>query len=162
MYVLLGRTEGGGKHGNNHADISSSTQPVGVAEVEGGMDAGGLSTLKEDGGDHGRQSFTLPRPAGSRTYRKSILRQSSSSMQGQGQEPGPSTQQNMIGTPSVRKSSMRHPARHSSEPALPSVLETPTNKGKRKAEEIDLTPPEQKHQHATFIIPVDHRRECTL
>lgn len=110
----------------------------------------------DESGDHGRHSATLPRPAGSRTPRKSILRQSNSSIQSQ--EAGPSSQQNAPSTP-PRRSGGRHPARHSSEPALPSVMETPTNnKGKRKAEEIDITPPDQKHQRATFILPVDVRR----
>jgi hypothetical protein len=162
QYGVIGQTERGDKQSqpHHHADILLSGKPVGVVEVEEGMDARGLSTLRENG-DHGRQSSTLPRPAGSRTYRKSILRQSFSSMQEHEQEAGPSAQQNVNDSPPARRSSMRHPARHSSEPALASVLETPaTNKGKRKAEEIDLTPPDQKHHHAKFIIPADHRREC--
>ncbi|CDO72190.1 hypothetical protein BN946_scf184970.g42 [Trametes cinnabarina] len=50
--------------------------------------------------------------------------------------------------------------RTASEPGLrsvseKSVLETPVNqKGKRKAEEVDLTPPDQRTgQHATFVLP---------
>ena len=55
--------------------------------------------------------------------------------------------------------------RTASEPGLRSVseksgLETPVNnKGKRKAEEVDITPPDQRAQHATFIIPTEGRRE---
>ncbi|KAI1788844.1 hypothetical protein LXA43DRAFT_974577 [Ganoderma leucocontextum] len=42
----------------------------------------------------------------------------------------------------------------------PSVLETPLNhKGKRKAEHVDLTPPDQRTgHHTTFVIPTDGRR----
>ena len=157
--VVTGQHDDGDKQ-HDHAGISSSSKSVGVVEAEGGMDAEGLSTLREDGDHQGRQSATLPRSAGTRTYRKSILRQSFATPPGHGQEAGSSVQQqnNVNATPPSRKSSMRHPARHSSEPALPSVLETPANnKGKRKAEEIDLTPPDQKHHHATFVIPSDHR-----
>ncbi|KAI0754530.1 hypothetical protein C8Q80DRAFT_1297735 [Daedaleopsis nitida] len=56
--------------------------------------------------------------------------------------------------------------RTASEPGLRSVseksgFETPlNNKGKRKAEDVDLTPPDQRTagQHATFVIPTDGRR----
>lgn len=54
--------------------------------------------------------------------------------------------------------------RSASEPALQSVLQTPVNskKGKRKAEEVDGSPPDPKNsQHATFLIP-ESRRECAL
>lgn len=52
--------------------------------------------------------------------------------------------------------------RSASEPALQSLLQTPVNtkKGKRKAEEVDGTPPDPKYgQHATFLLP-ESRREC--
>ena len=41
-------------------------------------------------------------------------------------------------------------------------FETPTNnKGKRKADQVDVTPPDQRtSHHATFVIPTDGRREC--
>ncbi|KAI0823993.1 hypothetical protein BC628DRAFT_1323683 [Trametes gibbosa] len=55
--------------------------------------------------------------------------------------------------------------RTASEPGLrsvseKSVLETPVNnKGKRKAEEVDLTPPDQRAgHHATFVLPEGGRR----
>ncbi|RDX48887.1 hypothetical protein OH76DRAFT_1404461 [Lentinus brumalis] len=55
--------------------------------------------------------------------------------------------------------------RTASEPGLRSVseksgYETPlNNKGKRKAEDVDLTPPDQRTgHHATFVIPADGRR----
>ncbi|KAI0694798.1 hypothetical protein C8Q76DRAFT_758256 [Earliella scabrosa] len=55
--------------------------------------------------------------------------------------------------------------RTASEPGLRSVseksgFETPlNNKGKRKAEEVDLTPPDQRTgHHTTFVIPTDGRR----
>ncbi|OBZ71246.1 hypothetical protein A0H81_08458 [Grifola frondosa] len=56
-----------------------------------------------------------------------------------------------------RISSSARPARSSTEPGLTSVLEksvleTPTyNKGKRKAEDVDITPPDPKR--ATFALP---------
>ncbi|GJE92638.1 hypothetical protein PsYK624_087930 [Phanerochaete sordida] len=138
-----------------NGDKPLSWKPAGVAEVERRMSAGGTSTL-EEGGNHGHYSATLPRPAGSRTPRKSILRHSNPNTQSQ--EAGPSSQQYVLSVP-PRRSGARHPARHSSEPALPSVMETPTNnKGKRKAEEIDITPPDQKNQHAKFILPVENKR----
>ncbi|KAH9831319.1 uncharacterized protein C8Q71DRAFT_781900 [Rhodofomes roseus] len=61
--------------------------------------------------------------------------------------------------PFKTKSALRTP-RSGSEPALNSVPETPTNsKGKRKAEELDTTPPDQKTaHHATFVIPPEARR----
>ncbi len=45
----------------------------------------------------------------------------------------------------------------------PSVLETPLNhKGKRKAEDVDLTPPDQRTgHHTTFVIPTDARSESS-
>ncbi|KAI0927726.1 hypothetical protein AcV5_008185 [Taiwanofungus camphoratus] len=51
-------------------------------------------------------------------------------------------------------------SRPASESGLKSVPETPPNsKGKRKAEEIDITPPDAKNgQHATFVIPEEARR----
>ncbi|KAH9891911.1 hypothetical protein C8Q73DRAFT_746908 [Cubamyces lactineus] len=55
--------------------------------------------------------------------------------------------------------------RTASEPGLrsvseKSVLETPVNnKGKRKAEEVDITPPDQRvGHHATFVLPEGGRR----
>ena len=41
-------------------------------------------------------------------------------------------------------------------------FETPTNnKGKRKADDVDLTPPDQRTgHHTTFVIPTDGRRKC--
>ena len=137
-------------------DVDDSlSKPVGVDEVDRGMNAGDSSTLDE-AGDYGFRSATLPRPA--RTPRKSILRQSSP-LALEDPEVGPSTPFNGA-SPSPRRSSGRHPARHSSEPALASVLETPTNnKGKRKAEDLDITPPDQRNQHTTFVIPADHRSE---
>ncbi|EPT00276.1 hypothetical protein FOMPIDRAFT_1123076 [Fomitopsis schrenkii] len=63
-------------------------------------------------------------------------------------------------TPSTRtKSALRTP-RSGTEPTLNPVPETPTNtKGKRKAEELDVTPPDQKTgHHATFVIPPEARR----
>ncbi|KAI0642948.1 hypothetical protein C8Q79DRAFT_916181 [Trametes meyenii] len=55
--------------------------------------------------------------------------------------------------------------RAASEPGLrsvseKSVLETPANqKGKRKAEEVDITPPDQRAgHHATFVLPEGGRR----
>ncbi|KAI0763526.1 hypothetical protein BD413DRAFT_203684 [Trametes elegans] len=55
--------------------------------------------------------------------------------------------------------------RTASEPGLrsvseKSVLETPVNsKGKRKAEEVDITPPDQRAgHHATFVLPEGGRR----
>lgn len=57
--------------------------------------------------------------------------------------------------------------RTASEPGLrsvseKSVLETPVNtKGKRKAEEVDLTPPDQRAgHHAKFVLPEGGHREC--
>ena len=43
------------------------------------------------------------------------------------------------------------------------MLETPlNNKGKRKAEDVDLTPPDQRTgHHTTFVIPTDGRRESS-
>ena len=43
-----------------------------------------------------------------------------------------------------------------------SGLETPVNnKGKRKADDVDLTPPDQRTgYHTTFVIPTDGRRKC--
>lgn len=120
-----------------------------------------LSTLKEDIDDV-RQSETLPRAAtGTRGYRKSILRQSSS-LDAQGPEAGPSSLHHglFVAPTASRRSSLRRPARHASEPTLTKVPETPTKKGKRKAEDIDLTPPDPRtSHHATFLIPTDHRRE---
>ncbi|RPD56089.1 hypothetical protein L226DRAFT_464595 [Lentinus tigrinus ALCF2SS1-7] len=73
--------------------------------------------------------------------------------------------------PSITTSSPSTPQRvprtprTASEPGLRSVseksgLETPVNnKGKRKAEDVDLTPPDQRTgHHATFVIPTDGRR----
>ena len=63
--------------------------------------------------------------------------------------------------PKAEKSERR---RSASEPALQSVLQTPVNskKGKRKAEEVDGSPPDAKNgQHATFLLP-ESRRECAL
>lgn len=127
------------------------------------MRDGDLSPVTEDV-DNGHLSATFPRPAGTRSYRKSILR--ASPPIAQGLEAGPSdSQRSPKGTisPPRRLSTRRHPSRHSSEPALASVLETPpsTKRGKRKAEDLDITPPDVRHkQHATFLLPVDHRRMC--
>ncbi|KAI0684530.1 hypothetical protein BC835DRAFT_1293015 [Cytidiella melzeri] len=122
-----------------------------------------LSTLKEEGDDV-RQSATLPRAAtGSRGYRKSILRHSSSLNQ-QSPEAGPSSLESAptsASTPKTsRRTSLRRPSRHASEPIMNQDPETPTsNKGKRKAEDVDITPPDPRlAQHATFVIPADHRR----
>ncbi|TCD65818.1 hypothetical protein EIP91_002168 [Steccherinum ochraceum] len=103
---------------------------------------------------------TLPRTSTStRAPRRSILNTPTPIP-----EAGPSTPQR---TPSAspnadvsRKHSALKPRRTSSEPGLLSVLETPTNqKGKRKAEEVDITPPDQKTgQRATFVIPENGRR----
>ncbi|KIP03095.1 hypothetical protein PHLGIDRAFT_121893 [Phlebiopsis gigantea 11061_1 CR5-6] len=144
-------------HQGPDADDSLS-KAAGVEEVDRGMNAGDSSTLDE-AGDYGFHSATLPRPA--RTPRKSILRQSSP-LALEDPEVSSSTPYNGV-PPSPRRSSGRHPARHSSEPALASVLETPTNnKGKRKAEDLDITPPDQRNQHTTFVIPADHRRITAL
>lgn len=141
-------------HQGPDADDSLS-KAAGVEEVDRGMNAGDSSTLDE-AGDYGFYSATLPRPA--RTPRKSILRQSSP-LAVEDPEASSSTPYNGV-PPSPRRSSGRHPARHSSEPALASVLEAPTNnKGKRKAEDLDITPPDQRNQHTTFVIPADHRSE---
>lgn len=122
-----------------------------------------LSTLREDSDDV-RQSETLPRAAtGTRVYRKSILRQSSS-VDTRTPDAGPSSlpQVDPVTPTASRRSSLRRPARYSSEPTLSQVPETPTKKGKRKAEDIDLTPPDPRNaQHTTFAIPPDHRRQCS-
>ncbi|KAL6304440.1 hypothetical protein BKA93DRAFT_733135 [Sparassis latifolia] len=62
-------------------------------------------------------------------------------------------------TPKGRVRSALKPTRSASEPGLTSVLETPTNgKGKRKAEDLDTTPPELRSHHATFVIPEEGQR----
>jgi hypothetical protein len=120
-----------------------------------------LSTLREEGDDV-RQPVTLPRAStGGRSYRKSILRHSSS-VNPEASEAGPSSLP--IPSPSTPKASprpsLRTPGRHASEPSLTQFPETPpSNKGKRKAEEIDHTPPDLRiSQRATFVIPANHRR----
>lgn len=160
---VAGQSDGGESLAQlpSNADNSLSRTPGGVAEAERGMDVGESSTLREDG-DRTRQNATLPRAAGPRTPRKSILRQSSSAFLDQEQGSSFPQQQNVKSTPPSRRSSMRHPARHSSEPTLHSVLETPVGKGKRKAEEIDITPPDIRKQHATFVIPTQQRRTYDL
>ncbi|KAI0088596.1 hypothetical protein BDY19DRAFT_890794 [Irpex rosettiformis] len=119
-----------------------------------------LSTLKEEG-DEIRQAVTLPRASiGSRVYRKSILRHSSS-LNPQDSDTGPSSLDNALtSTPKEsRRSSARRPARYASEPSISQIPETPTkNKGKRKAEDLDLTPPDNRISHTTFVIPPGHRR----
>lgn len=120
-----------------------------------------LSTLKEEGDDL-RQTATFPRASvGNRVFRKSILRHSSS-LNPQGSEAGPSSLET---TPSstlqeYKRSSARRPARYASEPSISQIPETPLkNKGKRKAEDLDLTPPDHRISHTTFVIPADHRRK---
>ncbi|KAI0793020.1 hypothetical protein BC629DRAFT_1287207 [Irpex lacteus] len=107
--------------------------------------------------------MTLPRAAtGNRVYRKSILRHSSS-LNPQDSEAGPSSLEiPLTSTPKEsRRSSARRPARYASEPSIGQIPETPLkNKGKRKAEDLDLTPSDHRTalQHTTFVIPSDHRR----
>lgn len=110
-------------------------------------------------------SSTLPRAAGSRTARKSILKTAPSSDSSDSPAPdaGPSTPQrpsalSHVTTP--RRSSSQRPKRSSSEPGLSAVLETPVaNKGKRKAEDVDITPPDHKTgQHTKFVEPENGRR----
>jgi len=62
--------------------------------------------------------------------------------------------------PSSKSRSTNRPPRSASEPGLTSVPETPTNpKGKRKADDLEVTPPDQKNGHrATFVIPAEGRR----
>ena len=155
------QTDDGHKQPRPHSPADNlllSGKLEGVEEVERGMNVGDLNTLSEDG-DYAFQPATLPRPA--RTPRKSILRQSSPAMQ-EGQEAGSSNSQRLNAIPPLRKLNVRHPARHSSEPALSSVPETPTStKGKRKAEEIDITPPDRK-QTTTFDIPADRKSKWHL
>ncbi|KAI0345601.1 hypothetical protein BDW22DRAFT_894366 [Trametopsis cervina] len=162
-----GNSESGDKsswphHFQDHYPVSHKSG--GAVEGQSSMsvrNGAELSTLREEG-DDSRQAATLPRAAGgTRGYRKSILRQSSS-LNTQGSEAGPSSLQS---TPTSspypsRRPSLRSPARHASEPTLSQVPETPTsNKGKRKAEDLDVTPPDLRFtQHTTFVIPTDHRR----
>ncbi|KAH9932730.1 uncharacterized protein BXZ73DRAFT_46799 [Epithele typhae] len=67
-------------------------------------------------------------------------------------------------SPSSAPQNIPRTPRTASEPGLRSVLEksgleTPmNNKGKRKAEEVDITPPDQRAHHATFVIPTEGRR----
>ena len=104
-----------------------------------------------------------------------LLASSSSSSSGslrQNGGAGPSTAAFPSITTPAPLSSQRIPRtpRTASEPMLrsvseksydPSVLETPlNNKGKRKAEDVDLTPPDQRTgHHTTFVIPTDGRSE---
>ncbi|PIL35142.1 hypothetical protein GSI_02931 [Ganoderma sinense ZZ0214-1] len=72
--------------------------------------------------------------------------------------PAPSSPQRIPRTPRTATEPM---LRSVSEKSYdPSVLETPLNhKGKRKAEDVDLTPPDQRTgHHTTFVIPTDGRR----
>ncbi|KAH9950683.1 hypothetical protein B0H21DRAFT_776610 [Amylocystis lapponica] len=64
-------------------------------------------------------------------------------------------------TPTSKLKTTIRPIRSASEPRLKSVLETPQNtKGKRKADDLEVTPPDSKNgQHATFAIPPESRRE---
>ncbi|OCH90415.1 hypothetical protein OBBRIDRAFT_597162 [Obba rivulosa] len=85
-------------------------------------------------------------------------------------DPTASTSQAMVSVPSsqspssapfpsppAQKLSHWRPNRSASEPGLQSVPETPAQKkGKRKAEEVDITPPDHK-QHTTFVLPQTHR-----
>ncbi|CAL1713574.1 unnamed protein product [Somion occarium] len=109
-----------------------------------------------------RETATIPRSSSAnRTTRKSILNiPTNHPLQA---EAGPSTPDRPTGLPlpHTPKTPPTRPKRSSSEPGLTSVLETPTNnsKGKRKAEEVDITPPDQKNGHrATFVIPENDRR----
>ena len=106
-----------------------------------------------------------------------LLASSSSSSSGslrQNGGAGPSTAAFPSITTPAPLSSQRIPRtpRTASEPMLrsvseksydPSVLETPlNNKGKRKAEDVDLTPPDQRTgHHTTFVIPTDGRSESS-
>lgn len=122
---------------------------------------GEIDTLSTDD-LNSRQPATLPRATVPRAYRKSILRPSTSTPQGP--EAGPSSLQSPSPptTPTRPRTFFRRSLQSSSDPSLMKAPETPVNhKGKRKAEEIDITPPEQRHeQHATFVIPsLGHRRE---
>ncbi|KAF7799442.1 hypothetical protein EIP86_010677 [Pleurotus ostreatoroseus] len=161
-------SEGGGtRTGPGRAsDNLASTAPGGLVEEGGAMGSmfvqdGTSDTLKRDGQDLG-QPATLPKATGVRAYRKSILLSSSSSAQGP--EAGPSSLQMTMAssptsTPTRLRNSTRRPSRISSEPTLMQVPETPTKKGKRKAEEIDITPPDQRTApHTTFVIPPGQRR----
>lgn len=167
--MVLGDSESGDKPSWTHdvqTDIPVFNKPGGVVEGQSSMSARNgveLSTLKEEG-DDARQAMTLPRAAtGNRVYRKSILRHSSS-LNPQDSEAGPSSLETpFTSTPKEsRRSSARRPARYASEPSIGQIPETPLkNKGKRKAEDLDLTPPDRRSalQHTTFVIPSDHRRK---
>lgn len=67
-------------------------------------------------------------------------------------------------TPRSNPKTTARPTRSASEPRLKSVLETPKNpKGKRKADDLEVTPPDFKNgQHATFAIPPEARREYSF
>jgi len=113
-----------------------------------------------------RNSSTLPRAASARTARKGILKaaHSSDSSDSPVPEAGPSTPSRptiLSNVTGPRRSSSQRPKRSSSEPGLSSVLETPTgNKGKRKAEDVDITPPDHNKaaQHTKFVEPENGRR----
>jgi len=118
------------------------------------------SDAKGDASYAARQTATLPRATGQRVYRKSILLPPSASITStQAPEAGPSSLHRPPASTAVpKRSSLRHPARSSSEPTLTKVLETPppSTKGKRKAEDDDGSPP----RHAKFALPAPdtHRR----
>ncbi|KAK7689865.1 hypothetical protein QCA50_006504 [Cerrena zonata] len=122
------------------------------------------SSLTTNGsGSTVREAATIPRSASSRTPRKSILNSPSQKFNTQSSQPeaGPSTPERQLGLPSsTPRTPASRPKRSSSEPGLTSVLETPTNnKGKRKADDIEITPPDQKNgQRTTFALPVENTR----
>lgn len=163
--VIADDSEGGdqrirpGRESDNQASIAPGGLVVDGSSMS--IQDGSSATLKTDGHDLG-QPATLPKAAVVRTYRKSILLPSSTTSQGP--EAGPSSllmtmSSSPPSTPSRVRNSQRRPSRISSEPSLMQVPETPTKKGKRKAEEIDITPPDQRTApHATFVIPDSGQR----
>ena len=125
----------------------------------------GVSDILKENSIDSSHSATFPRATFARTYRKSILRHSSSTTQGP--EAGPSSLHSSSppATPPRPRTSLRQPLGPSSVANGAQLPETPPNhKGKRKAEEIDITPPDPGHvQHTTFAIPSpSHRRKCTF
>ena len=126
-----------------------------------------LATTSGSSSTAARESATIPRAASPRTPRKSILNSPSQKFNTQSSltEAGPSTPDKQLGLHSSTspRTPATRPKRSSSEPGLSSVSETPSNKGKRKADDIEITPPDQKNgQRTTFALPENTRRKFSL
>ncbi|CCM03740.1 uncharacterized protein FIBRA_05886 [Fibroporia radiculosa] len=122
-------------------------------------------TLRRSASASGRGD-TMGRTRAKRAFHKSAPSPLGSPSKSVEAGPSSSLPPSPLSTPSPpsRRRSTHRPSRWASEPGLKSVPETPTNtKGKRKAEELDITPPDQKNGHrATFLIPEENRRPHRL